>query len=55
MAPRVPSIVAAGLALGIAHLDAQQRRTVPQYTIEQFMNTTAMFRAPSRRTSARCS
>lgn len=45
MAPRVTSIVAAGLALGIAHLDAQQRRTVPQYTIEQFMNTTAMFGA----------
>lgn len=41
------------MALGAAQIDAQARRTVPQYTIEQFMNTSAMFGAsfaPDERT-----
>jgi hypothetical protein len=45
MATRSLSILAACLTLGSARVDAQQHRTVPQYTIEQFMNTTAMFGA----------
>jgi len=45
--------VACLMALGAAQIDAQARRTVPQYTIEQFMNTSAMFGAsfaPDERT-----
>jgi dipeptidyl aminopeptidase/acylaminoacyl peptidase len=43
---RVPSIALAGLLTLIATQGAAQaRRTVPQYTIEQFMNTAVMFGA----------
>lgn len=38
-------IAAAGLALAATQSVAQARRTVPQYTIEQFMNTAVMFGA----------
>lgn len=54
MNTRATSIaVACLMALGAAQIDAQARRTVPQYTIEQFMNTSAMFGAsfaPDERT-----
>lgn len=54
MNTRATSIaVACLMALGAAQIDAQARRTVPQYTIDQFMNTSAMFGAsfaPDERT-----
>lgn len=46
MRPRATTLVATGLiVLGAARIDAQARRTVPQYSIEQFMNTSVMFGA----------
>jgi dipeptidyl aminopeptidase/acylaminoacyl peptidase len=46
--PRATACLSASLAilgLGAGPIDAQARRTVPQYTIEQFLNTSVMFGA----------